>query len=78
MKTTQSESFFHVPWASLYLHSSLLIPQMWLSPILSVLACCLRMEISFSIVLKRKTLRKNEVKEDGRVAVSALVRGTPH
>jgi hypothetical protein len=29
------------------------------------------MEISFAIVLQRKTLTKNEVKEDGRVAVSA-------
>jgi hypothetical protein len=36
------------------------------------------MEISFFIVLQRKTLMKNEVKEDGRVAVSALVGGTPH
>jgi hypothetical protein len=31
------------------------------------------MEISFSIVLERNTLLKNEVKEDGRVPVSALV-----
>jgi hypothetical protein len=31
------------------------------------------MEISFSIVLERNTLMKNEVKEDGRVAVSAPV-----
>jgi hypothetical protein len=29
------------------------------------------MEISFSLVLERKMLMKNEVKEDGRVAVSA-------
>jgi hypothetical protein len=29
------------------------------------------MENSFPIVLERKTLKKNEVKEDGRVAVSA-------
>jgi hypothetical protein len=36
------------------------------------------MEISFSIVLKRNTLRKNEVNADGRVAVSALVGRTPH
>jgi hypothetical protein len=36
------------------------------------------MEISFSLVLERKTLRKNEVKEDGRVAVSAAVGGTSH
>jgi hypothetical protein len=45
----------------------------WLFPTLSVPACCLWMEISFSIVLERKTLKKNEVKEDGRVAVSAPV-----
>jgi len=31
------------------------------------------MRISFSVVLKRNTLLKNEVNEDGRVAVSALV-----
>jgi hypothetical protein len=31
------------------------------------------MEISFSIVLERNTLMKNEVKEDGRAAVSAPV-----
>jgi hypothetical protein len=31
------------------------------------------MEISFSIVFQRTTLMKNEVKKDGRVAVSALV-----
>jgi hypothetical protein len=49
-----------------------------LIPILSVPACCLWMEILFFIVLQRKTLMKNEVKEDGRVAVSALVGGTPH
>jgi hypothetical protein len=50
----------------------------WLSPTLSVPACCLWMEISFSIVLERKTLKKNEVKKDGRVAVSAPIGGTPH
>ena len=44
-----------------------------LSPNLSVPACCLWMEISCSIVLQRKTLMKNEVNEDGSVAVSALV-----
>jgi hypothetical protein len=31
------------------------------------------MEIAFAIVLERKTLLKNEVKEDGSVAVSASV-----
>jgi hypothetical protein len=31
------------------------------------------MEISLAIVLERKTLMRNEVKEDGRVAVSAPV-----
>jgi hypothetical protein len=36
------------------------------------------MEISFSVVRERKTLMKNEVNEDGRVAVSAPVGGTPH
>jgi Pyruvate kinase, barrel domain len=37
-------------------------------------ACLLLwMRISFSIVLQRKTLMKNEVKEDGKVAVSAPV-----
>ena len=45
----------------------------WLFPILSVSACCLRMEILFSIVLERKTLMRNEVNEDGSVAVSAPV-----
>jgi hypothetical protein len=40
---------------------------------LSELACCLRMEISFSIVLQRKTLMKNEVNEDGSVTVSPLI-----
>jgi hypothetical protein len=55
-----------------------LIIENGLIPILSVPACCLWMEISFFIVLQRKTLMKNEVKEDGRVAVSALVGGTPH
>ena len=49
-----------------------------LIPILSVPACCLWMEIYFFIVLQRKTLMKNEVNEDGRVAVSASVGGTPH
>src|SRR5947199_3965042 len=49
-----------------------------LSPLLSVPACCLWMKISFSVVLQRKTLLKNEVKEDGRVAVSTPVGGTPH
>jgi hypothetical protein len=44
-----------------------------LFPILSVPACCLWMEISFSIVLQRKTLMKNEVNEDGSVAVFAPV-----
>src|SRR6266566_4409850 len=46
---------------------------LWLSPTLSVPACCLWMEISFCIVVERKTFMKNEVKEDGSVAVSALV-----
>jgi hypothetical protein len=40
---------------------------------LSVPACCLWMEISISIVLERKTLMKNEVNEDGRVAISTPV-----
>jgi hypothetical protein len=31
------------------------------------------MESSFSLVLERNTLKKNEVNEDGRVTVSALV-----
>jgi hypothetical protein len=31
------------------------------------------MDLSFSLVLQRKTLKKNEVNEDGRVAVSAPV-----
>jgi hypothetical protein len=31
------------------------------------------MEISFALVLRRKTLKKNEVNEDGKVAVSAPV-----
>jgi hypothetical protein len=44
-----------------------------LSVTLSVPACCLGIEISFSIVLERKTLKKNEVNEDGRVAVSAPI-----
>ncbi len=43
---------------------------MRLFPILSVPACCLWMEISFANVLERKTLKKKEVNEDGRVAVS--------
>ena len=50
-----------------------LIVQYGLFPNLSEPACCLRMEISFSIVLERNTLMKNEVNEDGRVAVSAPV-----
>jgi hypothetical protein len=47
--------------------------RMRLSPTLSVPACCLWKEISFAIVLQRKTLLKNEVNEDGSVAVSAPV-----
>jgi len=31
------------------------------------------MEISFAIVLQRKTLLKNEVKENGSVTVSPLI-----
>lgn len=46
--------------------------------ILSVPACYLWMEISFSFVLERNTLMKNEVKEDGGVAVSAPAGETPH
>jgi hypothetical protein len=44
-----------------------------LSPTLSVPACCKWMEILFYIVLQRKTLMKNEVNEDGRVAITTPV-----
>jgi hypothetical protein len=46
---------------------------MGLFPTLSVPACFLWMESTFSIVLQRKTLMKNEVNEDGSVVVSAFV-----